>query len=161
MHCPSYLGKAFGSGLGNLSTPTLPSNPHPFPPTILTFSPSRRSHFLAFSPISPALIPRDLFAVRPCLRRAVRRAFHFAVECVCHPRISHLLKVKVKIMFLICRCHLLRLVVPELLLGLALDLRHDELDVLGHQLALLPGHWLAGVSARPHLGEKLIKWPTV
>ena len=64
-----------------------------------------------------------------------------------------------------CHCdllhHLLRLVIPELLLRLALDLRHDELDVLGHQLALLPGHRLAGVSARPHLGEKLIKWPTV
>ena len=41
--------------------------------------------------------------------------------------------------------------VPELLLGLALDLRNDELDVLGNQLALLPGHRLAGVRARPHL----------
>ena len=52
----------------------------------------------------------------------------------------------------ICRYHLLRLVVPELLLGFALDLRHDELHVLGHQLALLPGHWLASISARPNLG---------
>ena len=51
------------------------------------------------------------------------------------------------------RSHLLRLVVPELLLGLALDLRNDELDVLGNQLALLPRHRLAGVGARPHLGK--------
>ena len=51
----------------------------------------------------------------------------------------------------ICNCHLLGLVVPELLLGLALDLGHDELHVLGNQLALLPGHWLACISARPNL----------
>ena len=42
--------------------------------------------------------------------------------------------------------------VPELLLLLAGHLGHDELDLLGHQLALLPGHWLAGVGSRPHLG---------
>ena len=54
-------------------------------------------------------------------------------------------------MFLICRCHLLRLVVPELLLGLALDLRNDELDVLGNQLALLPGDRLTGLITRPDL----------
>ena len=41
--------------------------------------------------------------------------------------------------------------VPELLLGLTLDLGHDELHVLGNQLALLPGHWLAGIGARPNL----------
>ena len=51
-----------------------------------------------------------------------------------------------------CKCHLLGLVVPELLLGLALDLGHDELDVLGNQLALLPGHWLACIGACPNLG---------
>ena len=45
----------------------------------------------------------------------------------------------------------LGLVVPELLLGLALDLGHDELDVLGNQLALLPGHWLACIGACPDL----------
>ena len=49
--------------------------------------------------------------------------------------------------------HLLRLMVPELLLGFALDLRHDELDILGNQLALLPGHWLAGIGPCPHLGK--------
>ena len=61
--------------------------------------------------------------------------------------------LKVEILIFLRRSHLLRLVVPELLLGLALDLRHDELDVLGNQLAFLPGHWLAGVGARPHLGK--------
>ena len=49
--------------------------------------------------------------------------------------------------------HLLGLMVPELLLGFALDLRHDELDLLGDQLALLPRHWLASISACPHLGK--------
>ena len=44
---------------------------------------------------------------------------------------------------------------PDLLLVLARDLGHDEVHVLGHQLALLPGHRLAGISARPHLGEKM------
>ena len=47
----------------------------------------------------------------------------------------------------------LRLVVPELIAISAVDLRHDELDVLGNQLALLPRHRLAGVGARPHLGK--------
>ena len=53
-----------------------------------------------------------------------------------------------------CKCHLLGLVVPELLLGLALDLGHDELDVLGNQLALLPGHWLTRVGSGPDLDFK-------
>ena len=54
---------------------------------------------------------------------------------------------------MISKYHLLRLMVPELLLGFALDLRHDELDILGNQLALLPGHWLACIGPCPHLGE--------
>ena len=49
----------------------------------------------------------------------------------------------------------LGLVVPDLLLVAAGDVRDNELHLLGHQLALLPGDWLAGVSARPHLGEKM------
>ena len=40
--------------------------------------------------------------------------------------------LKVEILIFLRRSHLLGLVVPELLLGLALDLRHDELDVLGN-----------------------------
>ena len=59
----------------------------------------------------------------------------------------------------VSKCHLLRLMVPELLLGFALDLRHDELDILGNQLALLPGHWLACIGPRPHLGWRLIFGP--
>ena len=45
----------------------------------------------------------------------------------------------------------LRLVVPELVAIGAVDLRHDELDVLGNQLALLPRHGLARLIASPHL----------
>ena len=56
--------------------------------------------------------------------------------------------------FQVSKYHLLRLMVPELLLGFALDLRHDELDILGNQLALLPGHWLACIGPRPHLGGR-------
>merc|ERR1719234_723268 len=49
--------------------------------------------------------------------------------------------------------------VPELLLGFALDLRHDELHILGHKLALLPRHWLASVSARPNLFSISVSLP--
>ena len=45
----------------------------------------------------------------------------------------------------------LRLVVPELVAVGAVDLRHDELDVLGNQLALLPGNRLARLITSPHL----------
>ena len=47
--------------------------------------------------------------------------------------------------------HLLRLVEPELLLLQAVHLRHDELDLLGHQLALLPGDGLTLLSSSPDL----------
>ena len=45
----------------------------------------------------------------------------------------------------------LRLVVPELIAISAVDLRHDELDVLGNQFALLPRHRLASLITSPHL----------
>ena len=48
----------------------------------------------------------------------------------------------------------LRLVVPELIAIGAVDLGHDELDCLGHQLALLPGHRLARLRPRPHLAKQ-------
>ena len=48
----------------------------------------------------------------------------------------------------------LRLVVPELVAIGAVDLGHDELDVLGHQLALLPGHRLARLITSPHLSSQ-------
>ena len=48
----------------------------------------------------------------------------------------------------------LRLVVPDLLVVLADDLRDDELHVLRHQLALLPGDGLAGLSAGPDLSRE-------
>ena len=41
--------------------------------------------------------------------------------------------------------------VPDLLLVAAGDVGDDELDLLGHQLALLPGDGLAGVGAGPLL----------
>ena len=36
----------------------------------------------------------------------------------------------------------------------AVDLGHDELDVLGDELALLPRDGLAGLVARPHLAAR-------
>ena len=45
----------------------------------------------------------------------------------------------------------LRLVVPDLLLVVAVNLRDDELHVLGHQLALLPGDGLTLLSSSPDL----------
>ena len=83
-----------------------------------------------------ALIPCDFLTVWSDYGPAVGSFLHLASEGVCHPR----------------PLVVLRLVVPDLLLVAAVDLGHDELDVLGDQLALLPGHWLTGVGARPHLG---------
>ena len=62
-------------------------------------------------------------------------ALHFAVEGVGHPGVGHLL----------------RLMVPQLLLRLTLDLWHRKLHNLRDQLTLLPGDWLTGVLAGPHL----------
>ena len=89
--------------------------------------------------LKPALIPGDLLAVWSSLRLAVRSALHLTLESVCHPGVSLWLW----------------LVVPQLLVIRTGDLGHNELDVLGHQLALLPGHWFTGISASPHLKTKL------
>ena len=51
-------------------------------------------------------------------------------------------------------CILLRLVIPDLLLVAAGDLRHDELDILGDQLALLPGNGLTRLGPGPDLIRK-------
>ena len=83
-----------------------------------------------------AFVPRDLLAVWPGLGRAVGGALHDAVEGVGHPGVRDGLG----------------LVVPQLLLGLALDVRHDELDILGNQFTFLPGDGLAGVGTGPNLG---------
>ena len=91
--------------------------------------------FSKCSPASPALVVRDLLAVRPGLSGAVRGFLHLAAECLRHPgalgRLRH--------------------VVPELLLVAAGHVRHDELDVFLYQLALLPAHGLTLVSPRPDL----------
>ena len=41
--------------------------------------------------------------------------------------------------------------VPQLLLIATGDIWHDKLDILGHQLTLLPGHRLTVVSTGPDL----------
>ena len=41
--------------------------------------------------------------------------------------------------------------IPDLLLVTAGDLRDNELDILGDQLALLPGDRLTGLCPSPHL----------
>ena len=52
----------------------------------------------------------------------------------------------------------LGLVVPDLLLVAAVDLGHDELDVLGDQFALLPGDRLALLGTGPDLmGIRVIR----
>ena len=51
----------------------------------------------------------------------------------------------------------LRLVVPKLVAISAVDLRHNELDVLGNQLALLPCHRFTGFVACPHLPIIVLK----
>ena len=49
----------------------------------------------------------------------------------------------------------LRLVVPDLLLVIAVNLGDDELDVFRDQLALLPGDGLAGLRPSPDLKTSL------
>ena len=48
----------------------------------------------------------------------------------------------------------LRLVVPDLLLVAAVNLRHDELHVFGDELTLLPGDRLALLCTSPDLEEQ-------
>ena len=108
-----------------------------------------------------ALIPRDLFAVRSGLGGAVGRTldltnisimmrgkkslcrYYFTCECVCHFGPFN-------------ECWL---VVPQLLLVTTGHIWHYELDILGHQLALLPGHRLTGIIASPHLVPISIRLP--
>ena len=49
--------------------------------------------------------------------------------------------------------------VPEFLLGRAVDVGDPEVDCLVHQLALLPGDWLTALLASPHLIPLLVSLP--
>ena len=62
-------------------------------------------------------------------------------------------------MCLLCLVDQLWLVIPQLLLGLAGDLRDYELDLLVHQLALLPGDGLALLRPGPDLLPVLVSLP--
>ena len=69
--------------------PTAPLNGDTLQPlTVSDISLLNVTHFAAV--YSLALVPRDLLAVRPRLRGAVRGALHLAVERVRHPRVGHL-----------------------------------------------------------------------
>ena len=91
----------------------------------------------------PALVPRDLLAVRPGLGGAVGGGENLAGEGVRHlgPGLR------------------LRLVIPELLLGAAGHLGYDELNLLLHQLALLPGDGLALLGPGPDLLPLVVRLP--
>ena len=109
-----------------------------------------------------ALIEGYLFAIRPGLGGAVRGLFNLQGnhhQLATHNTVTtsnkstHLAGESLG--------HLgplagLGLVVPELLLVSAGHVRDDELDVLLHQLALLPGHGLALVSPGPDLRAFLV-----
>ena len=106
-----------------------------------------------------ALLPGDALAVWSALGLARCRALYllrqvktdhvhisayfpyFASEGVGHPDILNNL----------------RLVVPELVAIGAVDLGHNELDVLGNQLAFLPCHRLTCFVTCPHLPIKAFK----
>jgi len=90
-----------------------------------------------------ALIPCNLFAIWSGVCYAVSGAFNLAAKSISHPGVSLLLW----------------LVVPQLLLVTAGDLWDDELDILGHQLALLPGHRLTAFLPCPDLLPILILLP--
>ena len=85
----------------------------------------------------------DRLAVRPLHRFTVGGALHLTGEGVGHPGVGHRLG----------------LMVPHLLGVLTDDLRDDELHVLLDELALLPGHGLAGVSPGPDLLAVLVSLP--
>ena len=85
----------------------------------------------------PALIPSNLLAILSCVRLAVGSAFHLTFECVCHP----------------CICCWLWLIIPDLLAITAFNVWNNKLDIFSNQLALLPGHWVTGISPSPHLGR--------
>ena len=91
----------------------------------------------------PALLVAHLLTVRSLRCLAVVDALHLAGEGVRHPGLRHRL----------------RLVVPQLLTVLTHNLRDDELHLLGHQLALLPGHGLALLSPGPDLLPVLVSLP--
>ena len=81
------------------------------------------------------LLVGDALAVWPALGLAAGAVLNLAAEGVGHPHI----------------CHLLWLVVPNLLAISAVDLWDNELDSLGNQLTLLPGDRLTGFVASPDL----------
>ena len=91
-----------------------------------------------------AVLPAHLPAHLPALRHAGDSAPGLAGEG------GHLLDAQ----------DLLWLVIPQrLLLVPAADLGHNEGDLLGHELTLLPGDGLTGVSPRPLLVPLLVSFP--
>ena len=91
----------------------------------------------------PALLVGHLLAVRPLRRLAVVGALHLAGEGVRHLGLRHWL----------------RLVVPQLLPVLTDNLGDDELNLLGYELALLPGDGLALLGPGPDLLSVLVRLP--
>ena len=91
----------------------------------------------------PALLVGHLLAVRPLRRLAVVGALHLAGEGVRHLGLRHWL----------------RLVVPQLLPVLTDNLGDDELNLLGYELALLPGDGLALLGPGPDLLPVLVRLP--
>ena len=91
----------------------------------------------------PTLLVAQLLAVRPLRGLAVVGALDLTGEGVGQLSLRHWLG----------------LVVPQLLPVLADNLRDDELDLLRHQLALLPGDGLALLCSRPDLLPVLVRLP--
>ena len=91
----------------------------------------------------PALLPGHSLAVRPGLALAGGGALHLAGEGVRHLGLRHWL----------------RLVVPQLLPVLTDNLGDDELNLLGYELALLPGDGLALLGPGPDLLPVLVRLP--
>ena len=89
------------------------------------------------------LLVAQLLAVRPLRGLAVVGALDLTGEGVGQPGLRDWLW----------------LVVPELLAVLTDNLRDDELDLLRHQLALLPGDGLALLGPGPHLLPVLVRLP--
>ena len=91
----------------------------------------------------PALLVAQLLAVRPLRGLAVGGALHLAGEGVGQPGLRDWVG----------------LVVPQLLPVLTDNLGDHELDLLRHQLALLPGDGLALLRPGPDLLPVLVSLP--
>ena len=86
----------------------------------------------------PALIPRDLLAVRPRLGAAVGALVDLAGEGVGHLRALRRLRFMIPELLFVCACHL----------------RNNKLNIFFLELTFLPGHRFTLLGSCPNLEKE-------